>query len=109
MNKNLEILKQRDKQEKLKKDIVNIKTNVPRYIIFYTLLSAIGIYYFEDKVYPLFGTAINFIITVIVLLVVLSFLYAFINIQKIKAKEKELKKINSKLYDLMKLEVEKND
>ena len=109
MDKNTEILKQRDRQEHLKKQIEDIKSNVPKYIILLTLLSAVGIYYLEDKVYSFFGTGVNFIITVILFLILFSVIYIVLSLKKIKKNEKELKQINATLYDLMKLEVKSND
>ena len=105
MDKNKEIIKHRARQSVLKKEVKTIRNRFPKILVFLAVLTALSIYYLESKLYSYFGSGSNFVKVMIALFVIFSLIFIYTNIQKVKAKEKELKQINSKLYTLMKLDV----
>ena len=110
MDKNKEIIKHRARQSILKKEVKSIKNRVPKILVFLAVLTALGVYYLEGRLYTYFGSGSNFVKAIIFLFIVVSLIYTYTSIKKVKFKEKELKQINSKLYTLMKLDVkDKND
>jgi len=99
--KNIEDL---NKVRELRAQIKSTKEKRPMFIIGFALITVCIIYYLEDKVYTYFGNAINFITFGIVVFFIITLIYIYkihISIQK---KEKIIKRINKKLFDLMKLQ-----
>lgn len=109
MEKSKEILNKQKKQNKLKKEVKNIKKKLPSFIIGFIFFSAISLYFLEDKFYSFFGNSVNLVIAIVILFSIICFIFLYNNFMKIKKKEKESKILGSELYKLMKLEKETKD
>ena len=106
MNKGKKILAKQRKQDKLKKEIKNIKKKVPIYLLGIVFVMFIVVYKLEHKVYIYFGGTLLFITISLFFTLFICCVYYFRSKMKIQEKEELSKAIGSKLYHLMKLENE---
>ena len=106
MNTGKEILAKQRKQEKLKREIKNIKKKTPIYLIGIVFVMFILVFSLEHRVYIYFGGNLFFIAISLFFTLFICCLYYYLSQMKIKEKEKLSKAIGSKLYRLMKLENE---
>lgn len=106
MVKSSEILSQQKKQKVLKNEIKVIKKKLPTYIIGFIFFATISLYFLENSFYSFFGKNVDFIIPIIILLSLFSLFFLLRSYYTIKKKQKEAKSIGSKLYKLMKLDVD---
>lgn len=91
-------------QKRKRKQIEDYKKMMWKHLFLMNFITlGIVLYYLEDA-YSIFGNALNFIIAVFSLLFVISIIYYFVIAKLRKRRKRELKKINGKLYRLMKLD-----
>lgn len=109
MNKSKEILHHQKKQKILKNEIQDIKNKLPKYILGFVLFTCINLYFLEDSFYKFFGNSVRLIISIVVVSSSIFLLYLIKMYFNIQAKQKESKALGSKLYKLMKLEVNDDD
>ena len=103
-DKKQEIDHLRDIQFGLKGEISNLKSQIPTFLIGFLFVMVLSIYFLEGRVYHFFGNGMNFIKFGIGPFILLSLLYIYISRKKVLNKEKKLKVISGKLYQLMKLD-----
>lgn len=105
-NKHQEIEKIKKEQAFIKEEIKNIKSKTPKQIGIYILLVALFILFFDKKLYPYFGNSIAFIKIAIAFFVFLGILFLIRKKYILKSKNNILDKVNAKLYQLMKLDLD---
>ncbi|MEE9409191.1 MAG: hypothetical protein V3V28_14075 [Polaribacter sp.] len=99
-----EIVKQQAQQKVLKKEVESIKKKMPTYIVGFIFFTFLALYLFEDRFYQFFGNSVDFFRGTIILLGIFCLIFISKNYFSIKKKEKEIKNLSNKLYDLMKLD-----
>ncbi|PQJ72110.1 hypothetical protein [Polaribacter butkevichii] len=109
MDKNDEILFKQKKQNELKLEVQQIKSKLPKYIIWFIFILAVSLYFLEDKIFHLFGNNVNFLIGAVLILCFFLFLFLLKSYITITKKQKESKDLGVQLYNLMKLEADPVD
>jgi uncharacterized membrane protein YadS len=102
-DKNKEILKLKNRQVQLKKDIKRSKTKIPKFIIGFVVFTILTLYALKDKAHVYFGSIINFVIVGMISLCITCIFFIYSSYSKIRKKEREIISINNNLYKLMKL------
>lgn len=90
-------------QRELKLEISKLKSKRPTYLIGFLFMIILAIYFLESSLYHYFGNSQNFIKFGFLVFVIISLIYIYANKYKVSKKEKELKSVSAKLYQLMKL------
>jgi cytochrome bd-type quinol oxidase subunit 2 len=103
MQKNNEISLLQKEQKDLKKEIIEIKKKLPRYVIGFILFTVISLYFLEDKFHSHFGNAVNLILTGLIFFGCVCLFFIYKSYNRIEKKKKESKLLGTKLYNLMKL------
>ncbi|TVZ55753.1 hypothetical protein OD91_1020 [Lutibacter sp. Hel_I_33_5] len=98
------ITSNKNRQEELKSAIQKRKKRATKYLTGFILLSLIFIVFMESRVYSYFGNSINFILVVLSFTIIICLTYLIRIYLLIDKKNKEIKEINNKLYQLMRLE-----
>ncbi|ARV07858.1 hypothetical protein BTO04_14635 [Polaribacter sp. SA4-10] len=109
VNKNILISKYQNRKKFLKEEIINIKKRLPTFIIGFSFFTFVAIYFLEDKLYAFFGNGVNYNITGVILIGFFCLIFVYKSLNSVSKKEKEIKALSSKLYDLMKLEKRTNE
>ena len=103
VGKNNKVVKYKNRQLELKKQIKSRKNGRSTFLGTFTLFTICMLYFLEDKLHMYFGNRLNFILFGSVLFVIITFIYLYKNYHAIQKGEKEIKLINNKLYQLLKL------
>lgn len=91
-------------QKRKRKQIESYKKMMWKHLFILNLLISVAVLYYLEDAYVIFGNALNFIIATFSFLFVISLTYYVIVNKLKKRRKKELKRINTKLYKLMKLD-----
>ena len=98
-----QIQKLKYEQAKTKERISKYKKRVKFHLFFLVIPFAIYIFICLDHAYQNFGSVTTFLVITLSILVILTLVYLMAVKYKIKQREREIKVIRSKLYQLMKL------
>ena len=109
MNNTAEILNKQKKQNRLKKEVKQMKKKIPSFFIGFIFFVAISLYFIENLFKLFFEKNFNFIISFVILFCLLYVFFLILCYYKIKNKIKDYKALGKQLYHLMKLEVTKNE
>ena len=105
-NKNEEIQKLRDKQEKKKNKIENYKRKMKIHLFLFALMLVIYSVLGLEESYKKFGSITNFLTVTSSILLIFALIYYFVVKYLVRQREKEINTIRNKLYKLMKLDNE---
>ena len=106
VEKNKKIVKLKSKQSKLRKKIKRKKKYVP-YTLSFLLITTLAILFFYDyMIYNFFGNHFGALAIIISFIGLISVSYLISTHFKVQNLNNEIKNINSKLYLLMRLELE---
>jgi len=108
MNKNKEIIKLRQRLNNVNKEIKKQKKRIPIFFISFISLALISFYIVECKFYNVYGNSIDRAMYIVLTLCFISFIISLISYAKIKSYQKKAQSIDYKLYNLMKLDSNKN-
>jgi len=104
MNGNIkEIEKLRGYQKDKKKQIKSYKKKMKKHVFSFSIVLTILSLILLEFAYTLFGNSVMFLLFFISILIIFIIVYKIIVSYKIKQREREIKRIRVKLYQLMKL------
>ena len=94
----------RHQQAKRKKNIERFKEQRKKHLFFLILSSFVYVFFSIDNAYAKFGSVVNFLLIILSILAIIVVGYLLGMRYVIDQKEKEIKLISNKIYQLMKLE-----
>ena len=105
-NKNEEFVVLKQDQAKLKKEIKKRKKHIPFSVFFLIIIIIAVLTFYDYNVSNFFGKHFETLTLILVLLVIIFASYVMKTYFKIRNINNEIKNINSKIYQLTKLEVD---